>query len=64
MVTVSPDLAARLQAAAVERNWTHWINCRFYDETEGPCTCGIPGLLAQLAALLLEAPVSRAREAA
>lgn len=66
-IALSPELSARLRAAALERDWTHWVNCGFYDETEGPCTCGIPDLLGDLLMLLgpaVEAAVTQAQRAA
>lgn len=67
-ITVSPELATRLRAAAADRRWVHHTDCDTLsgDEDLPVCTCPIPDLLADLAALLLApgSAISRAQRAA
>jgi hypothetical protein len=52
-IAVSPDLAASLAAAAADRLNIHGDLCSVYTESpEYGCSCGVPKLLADLAALL------------
>jgi hypothetical protein len=61
-VTVSPDLAQSLRAAALDRANIHNDLCTVFDpDDQRVCTCGVPRLLADLAALLLSASPADAR---
>lgn len=53
-IAVSPDLAESLVAAFEDRAHVHNDLCQQFD-TDAPyvCTCGVPRLLADLAAALL-----------
>jgi hypothetical protein len=53
-IAVSPDLAESLAAAAANRVNIHDDLCTVYTVSpEFGCTCGVPALLADLAAALL-----------
>jgi hypothetical protein len=52
-VEISPDLADRLAASVEERRDIHHVLCTNYTVGEDfGCTCGMPGLLVELARLL------------
>lgn len=65
-VVLAPALAARLRDAARDRRWVHHLECAQFDEADAHCTCDVPDLLADLAALLCPDPatVSEVRRAA
>lgn len=53
-IAVSPDLADSLAAASADRRNIHNDLCTVFTESrEYGCSCGVPRLLADLAALLL-----------
>lgn len=60
-ITLSPDLADSLLAAAQSRGNIHFDLCTVHDpEDQGVCTCGVPRLFTDLAMLLLPAHLGAA----
>lgn len=59
-MAVSSELTTRLRAATADRRWIHHVDCAVYspDGERADCTCDIPDLLTDLAALLTPAAVT------